>query len=85
MLCKNEDSLMLRPARLLAHKLLELPFLHTPFGLLLHAYRAIPCKQTPYAKTNSIKQPGLFSAQSRLQAGNGNKGGKQEKYRRFHS
>jgi len=84
MLCKNEVSLTLRPAQLLAHKLPKMLFVDTLFRLLLHTHGAIPGEQSPYPKANGIQQQWVLSAQSSLQTGDGNEGYQQEKYDRFH-
>lgn len=55
-------------------------FLHAaPVGVPPGTAPHVKYKRQPHAKADSIKQPRLFSAQSRFQASDGNEGCKQEK------
>ena len=75
----------LTPAGLHPHKILELlfhlPTLRTSFDDTV----AVTHKQYPDAKPDNIQQQRMFRTERGFEAGYGNEGGKQEKYRRFHT
>ena len=69
----------------IAREVIKLSFHTTPFRLLPVPHGTIPDEQAPHTKTNNIQDYRMAGTQCCFQAGYGNKGGKQEKYSRFHT
>jgi hypothetical protein len=79
---KNKQSAP--AAGLRPHKVLELLLHLAALRASFNNTVAITHKQHPYAKTYRVQQEWGLRSQRRHKTGAGNKGAKQEEYRRFH-